>query len=181
MRTALLCVVASTGLFLGLGACSTAPKTEEGKATLDSKAMEAMDAFKRADSSLQALLDRSYGYAIFPTVGKGAVGVGGAYGRGEVFEKGVLIGYCDLTQGTVGLQLGGQSYSELIVFENKAALDRFTSGQLTFDAQASAVALKSGASSNAKFANGVVVFTIAKGGLMFEASIGGQKFSFQPK
>jgi lipid-binding SYLF domain-containing protein len=130
---------------------------------------------------LQSFLDRAYGYAIFPTVGKGAVGVGGAYGRGEVFERGVLIGYCDLSQGTVGVQLGGQSYSELLVFENKNALDKFTSGEFAFDAQASAVALKSGASANAKFSNGVAVFTMTKEGLMFEASIGGQKFSYQRK
>jgi lipid-binding SYLF domain-containing protein len=130
---------------------------------------------------LQSFLDRAYGYAIFPTVGTGAVGVGGAYGRGEVFERGVLIGYCDLSQGTVGVQLGGQSYSELLVFENKNALDKFTSGEFAFDAQASAVALKSGASANAKFSNGVAVFTMTKEGLMFEASIGGQKFSYQRK
>jgi lipid-binding SYLF domain-containing protein len=143
--------------------------------------MDALGTFKRTDPSLQSFLDRAYGYAIFPTVGKGAVGVGGAYGRGEVFERGVLIGYCDLSQGTVGVQLGGQSYSELLVFENKNALDKFTSGEFAFDAQASAVALKSGASANAKFSNGVAVFTMTKEGLMFEASIGGQKFSYQRK
>jgi lipid-binding SYLF domain-containing protein len=179
MRT-FLCLMASS-LLIGLGACSTAPESEEGKATLDSKSMDALGTFKRTDPSLQSFLDRAYGYAIFPTVGKGAVGVGGAYGRGEVFERGVLIGYCDLSQGTVGVQLGGQSYSELLVFENKNALDKFTSGEFAFDAQASAVALKSGASANAKFSNGVAVFTMTKEGLMFEASIGGQKFSYQRK
>jgi lipid-binding SYLF domain-containing protein len=181
MRTAILCVAASTSLFLGLSACSTAPKSEEAKATLDSQSMDAMKKFKWGDSSLQGVLDRAYGYAIFPSVGKGAVGVGGAYGKGQVFERGTLIGYCDLSQATIGLQLGGQSYSELIVFEDKAALDRFTSGQFSFDAQATAVALKSGAAANARFANGVQVYTMTNAGLMFEASLGGQKFNFQPR
>jgi lipid-binding SYLF domain-containing protein len=117
---------------------------------------------------------------VFPGVGKGGVGVGGAYGRGELFEGGKLAGYCTLTQASIGLQLGGQKYTELIFFETKAALDRFKSGNFAFAAQASAVALKSGASANAKYAGGVAVFTMGEAGLMYEASIGGQKFSFEP-
>jgi lipid-binding SYLF domain-containing protein len=112
--------------------------------------------------------------------GKGAIGVGGAYGRGEVWEGGKLVGYSTLTQASIGLALGGQSYTELIFFENKAALDRFKSGGFAFAAQASAVALKSGVSANAKYSDGVAVFTMGQTGLMYEASVGGQKFSFQP-
>ena len=120
------------------------------------------------------------GYGVFPTVGKGAIGVGGAYGRGELYAGGQLAGYCTLTQASIGLALGGQTYTELIFFENAAALNRFKSGNFTFAAQASAVALKSGASANAKYADGVAVFTMGEAGLMYEASIGGQKFTYEP-
>jgi lipid-binding SYLF domain-containing protein len=118
---------------------------------------------------------------VFPTVGKGAVGVGGAYGKGVLYENGTPVGYCDLSQASIGLQLGGQGYTEIIAFENQDALNRFKSGNFAFDAQATAVALKSGAGANAKYANGVAVFTMDEAGLMYEASIGGQKFSYQPK
>ncbi len=107
--------------------------------------------------------------------------MGGAYGRGELFEDGTVTGFCDLTQGTIGFQLGGQAYSELIFFENRGALLHFKSGNFAFAAQASAVAATAGASTDADYESGVIVFTMAKGGLMFEASIGGQKFSFVPK
>lgn len=165
---------------LGLPACSTAPSSEADKAELQVNTSKAMDSFRKADPEIQAFIDKAYGYAVFPTVGKGAIGVGGAYGRGEVYEKGKMIGYCDLTQATIGLQLGGQAYSELICFEDKAALDRFTSGEFSFAAQVSAVALHSGASANAKYKDGVAVFTCGEAGLMYEASVGGQKFSFVP-
>ncbi|RPJ35986.1 MAG: hypothetical protein EHM35_08900, partial [Planctomycetaceae bacterium] len=122
----------------------------------------------------------SAGYAVFPTVGKGAVGVGGAFGRGELIQGGRVVGYCSLTQASIGLALGGQAYSELIFFETPEALQKFKSGDYTFSAQVSAVALKSGASANAKYADGVAVFTMGEEGLMVEASVGGQRFSFQP-
>jgi lipid-binding SYLF domain-containing protein len=118
---------------------------------------------------------------VFPTVGKGAVGVGGAYGRGVLYEGGVVTGYCDLTQGSIGLQLGGQAYSQIIAFSTAEALTLFKTGNFAFDAQATAVALKSGAGANAKYSNGVAVFTMDESGLMFEASIGGQKFSYEAK
>jgi len=97
-----------------------------------------------------------------------------------LFEKGQLAGYCTLTQGSIGLALGGQSYTELIFFEDQAALDRFKSDNYSFAAQASAVALKSGASANARYSDGVAVFTMGEAGLMVEASVGGQKFNFDP-
>src|SRR4029450_4907774 len=99
---------------------------------------------KVQDPALQAFLDKAYGYAIFPSVGKGAVGVGGAYGKGEVFERGNKIGYCDLSQATIGLALGGQTFTEIVAFENKAALDSFKGGNVKFAGQASAVGLKAG-------------------------------------
>jgi lipid-binding SYLF domain-containing protein len=118
---------------------------------------------------------------IFPSVGKGGVIVGGAYGRGEVYEQGQLVGYADVTQATVGAQLGGQTFSELIVFENREAMDRFKRGNFEFAANVSAVALKAGAAAAARYTNGVAVFVKPEGGAMFEASIGGQKFTFQAR
>jgi lipid-binding SYLF domain-containing protein len=164
-----------------LGGCSTVPPTEGGKTDLQSDVQAAIDRAKTVDPTLKKSFDESAGYAVFPNVGKGAAGVGGAYGRGELYEAGKLVGYCDLTQATLGVQLGGQTYTEIIFFETKPALDRFKSGNFTFAAQASAVVLKSGASTNAKYADGVAVFTLAETGLMGEVSIGGQKFSYQTK
>jgi lipid-binding SYLF domain-containing protein len=160
--------------------CATAPTSAEGKAALDRDVNSALAAARVQDPSLQAFLDRAYGYAIFPSVGKGAAGVGGAYGKGQLFERGKMIGYCDLSQATIGLALGGQTFTEIIAFENKAALDDFKNGNLKLAAQASATALKAGTSETAKFTDGVSVLTTNPQGLMAEASIGGQTFSFQP-
>lgn len=179
-RLALCC--ASTLLFVGgLVGCDTAPRSESDREVLSIRSRDAMAEFKRADPSLQRMLDKAFGHAIFPSVGKGAVGVGGAYGRGQVFEGSTLVGYCDLSQGTIGFQLGGQEYMELIVFETKVALDRFKSNTFEFSGQASAVAVRSGAAATAPYENGVAVFTATKAGLMFEASIGGQRFTYEPK
>ena len=132
------------------------------------------------DPSLATALQKAAGYAVFPSVGKGAVGVGGAYGKGVLYQNGVPVGYCDLTQASIGIALGGQTFTQIIAFENPDALNRFKSGQFAFDAKATAVALKSGAAANAKFENGVAVFIMSETGLMAEASVGGQKFSYQP-
>jgi len=168
-----------TGLVI-LGGCATAPSSQEGRAALTRDVGTALAKAKVQDPELQGFLDKAYGYAIFPSVGKGAVGVGGAYGKGEVFERGKQIGYCDMTQATIGLALGGQAFTEIIVFENQAALDNFKNGNLKFAAQATATALKAGASANAKYTEGVSVLTASEEGLMAEAAIGGQTFSFQP-
>ena len=164
-----------------IAGCSTAPKTEQGKATLDDEVSAAISRMKEKDPGLDKFLREATGYAVFPTVGKGAIGVGGAYGKGELFEGGRMTGYCTLTQATIGFALGGQAYSELIFFENKDSLGGFKSGNFAFAAQASAVALKSGASADAKYEDGVLVFTMPQGGLMFEASVGGQKFKYVEK
>lgn len=144
---------------------------------------------------------KCYGYAVFPNIGKGGVGVGGAHGTGRVYAQGKVVGDTTMTQVTVGLQLGGQSYSEIIFFEDKRAFDEFTSGNFEFGAQASAVAITAGASASAGtggstagasggkndastaggYQKGMAIFTVAKGGLMYEASVGGQKFKYTPK
>ncbi len=171
------CVAVTAFLFAG---CAAAPKSTEGKAELTSKVQAAVDRATKQDPGLTKFFNEAAGYAVFPSVGKGAVGVGGAYGRGELYQGGKVVGYCTLTQASIGLALGGQKYTELIFFETPAALERFKSGNFAFAAQASAVALKSGASANAKYAGGVAVFTLGETGLMYEASIGGQKFKFEP-
>ena len=174
-------LIAPSFVLIALTGCATAPKSEQGKADIQEEAATALAKAQRSDSTLTNFINKAAGYAVFPTVGKGAVGVGGAYGKGVLYVHGVAVGYCDLSQASIGFQLGGQSYSEIIVFETEHAVNRFKTGNFAFDAQATAVALKSGAGANAKYANGVAVFTMDEAGMMFEASIGGQKFSYQAK
>lgn len=173
---ATLCVTA-----LMLAGCATSPNTDAKKEELRNEAQSAVKGMKATEPGLDGLLKNAHAYAIFPSVGKGGVIVGGAYGRGEVYEKGTFIGYTDLSQANIGLQLGGQTFRELILFENAMALEKFKTGKVKFAADASAVALKSGAAATAKFTEGVMVFTEPNGGLMFEASIGGQQFTFEAK
>jgi lipid-binding SYLF domain-containing protein len=143
----------------------------------DSKMAKA--SFKKADPSMEKLFEHSAGYVIFPNIGKGAAGVGGAAGKGTVYEKGAPVGTAQMVQVTVGAQAGGQAYREIIFFENKAALDRFMNDKLEFSEQASAIAVKAGAAANTNYRNGVVVLSQEKGGLMLEASLGGQKFTYK--
>lgn len=161
---------------------------------------ETIEVFRDAVESSK-FFDHSYGYAVFPTIGKGGIGIGGAYGEGRVFEQGKYVGDSSMAQVTIGFQLGGQAYSQIIFFEDKRAFDEFTTGNFEFGAQASAVAITAGASAQATttgsaaavsggkrdaaavgaYYKGMAVFTVAKGGLMYEASIGGQKFGYTPK
>ena len=156
--------------------------------------------FREAGESAKFFKD-AYGYAVFPTIGKGGIGVGGAHGSGRVYQKGAHVGDASMTQLTIGLQLGAQAFSQVIFFEDKRSFDDFTSGNFEFGAQASAVAITAGASAQAgttgtsasgsgtqdhaqtkgTYNKGMAVFTVAKGGLMYEASLGGQKFSYTPK
>ena len=159
---------------------------------------ETVSLFKNAGQSAN-YFKSSYGYAVFPTIGKGGFVVGGAYGKGHVYEKGRLIGETSMTQVSVGFQLGGEGYSQIVFFHDKRALQEFTSGNFEFSADANAVAITAGASASAAttgttagassgkkdattaggYYKGMAVFTIAKGGLMFQAAIAGQKFSFK--
>jgi lipid-binding SYLF domain-containing protein len=155
--------------------------------------------FKRAKESSK-FFHTAYGYALFPTIGKGGVGIGGAYGPGRVYEHGKYIGDTSMTQVTAGFQLGGEAYSQIIFFEDDRALKEFTGGNFEFGAEASAVAItaaagaqatttgasagasagKSDATNVGKYYKGMAIFTIAKGGLMYQATVGGQKFSYTP-
>jgi len=162
-----------------LAACSTAPKTSDDRSELKRDASAALSKARSNHNSFDAIIRGAPGYAVFPTVGKGGAVVGGAYGRGIVYQNGAQIGYTDLSQATIGFQLGGQTYTEILVFQNANALDKFRRGNYQFSSQATAVALKSGEGTNAKFEDGVAVFTMAESGLMLEAAVGGQKFTYQ--
>jgi lipid-binding SYLF domain-containing protein len=160
---------------------------------------DTVDTFKKAGESGQ-FFTNSYGYAVFPTIGKGGLGVGAAHGNGKVYEQGKYIGDASMTQVSFGLQAGGQAYSQIIFFEDKRSLDEFTSGNFEFGAGVSAVAITAGVSGSAgttgtsagasggkddastkgKYHKGMAVFTIAKAGLMYEASVAGQKFKYKP-
>ena len=137
--------------------------------------------FKNNYPAIKPYFEMAYGYAVFPTVTKGGIGIGAAHGNGEVYEKGTLIGTSGLTQVTIGVQLGGQTYSEIVFFKDKKTLDDFKVGNVKLGARASAIAANSGVSTDADYNNGVAVFTLSKSGLMYEATIGGQKFSFEAK
>ena len=164
-----------------LAGCSTAPTTSTERDQLIQKAMAEREEWNKVDPGLEALAKKSEGYAFFPEIMKGGLGVGGAYGRGIVFEQNQPIGYADVTQGSLGLQAGGQTYSELIVFENKAALERFKKNQFDFAANASAIIAKTGAAANARFVDGVAVFVRPTAGAMAEAALGGQRVTYVPK
>jgi lipid-binding SYLF domain-containing protein len=160
-------------------ACSTTPPSGDQQDLLNNS-KTAFNDFTSQDPTLQPFLDKSYAYAIYPSIGKGAIGIGGAYGRGVVVQNGQNIGWTDVTQGSLGAELGGETYSELVVFKDKEALDNFKSGDFALAATVSAVAAASGAAGQAKFDNGVTVFVRSVNGLMFEASIGGQSFGYRP-
>lgn len=148
---------------------------------LENESKEALSAVIDKAPKLESFKEKAYGYAVFPRVTKGAIGIGAAAGNGIVFKDHEAIGSAKLKQATVGIQFGGQQYVEIIFFEDMVSFVKFTNGKLKFDAQAAAVALKAGASIDAAYQDGVAVFTMTKGGLMYEASIGGQHFKFEPK
>ena len=148
---------------------------------LENEAKEALSTILEKTPKLESFKNESYGYAVFPKITKAAAGVGGAAGNGIVYKNQIAVGKAHLKQATVGFQFGGQQYVEAIFFENVDSFQKFTNGKLKFDAQASAVALKEGAAIDAAYQDGVAVYTATKGGLMYEASIGGQHFNYKPK
>lgn len=164
------------------------------------KYQKAIEVFKESPA-VQPFFKNAYGYAVFPTVGKGGIGIGGAYGKGQVYEQGQLMGTVKLFKASIGFQLGGQAFSEIIFFQDKRAFTDFTSGDFEFDVSTSAVIITAGAQAKAgtegatagasagpktgthaqtEYYKGMAVFVQPKGGLMYEASIGGQKFNYTP-
>ena len=152
-------------------------KYSKGKKASD-KTIKALNKFKNI-SSLKPYFKKARGFAVFPNVGKVGIGIGGARGKGEVFENENVIGSTTLTQVSIGFQLGGQAFSQIIFFKDKKSLERFTEGNFEFGASASAALISEGANAAADYSDGVAVLTFSKGGLMYEASIGGQKFSYE--
>tara|TARA_Y100001968_G_C19431900_1_gene757531 strand:+ start:1533 stop:2144 length:612 start_codon:yes stop_codon:yes gene_type:complete len=140
--------------------------------------MIALKKFKQMPE-LESYFQKAEGYAVFPTIGKAGFGVGAARGQGEVFQNENVIGSTTVTQLSIGFQLGGQAFSQIIFFKQKKDLNRFIAGNFEFGASASAALINTGAATEAAYSNGVAVLTISKGGLMYEASIGGQKFNFE--
>ncbi|WP_297706450.1 YSC84-related protein [uncultured Eudoraea sp.] len=147
---------------------------------LEKECTEAIAEMKKEAPKLKTYFAEAYGYAIFPKITKAGLGIGGAGGKGLVYRGNTATGESKLGQASIGLQAGGQQFSELIFFEDKAAYDRFTGGKFKFGAQASAVAITEGGAAVAPYQDGVAIFTHVKGGLMYEASVGGQKFTFEP-
>ena len=142
---------------------------------------EVLANFRDNYPGLEKFFDKAYGYAVFPSVGKGGILLGGSRGKGDVYEEDVFVGKSTLTQLTVGLQIGGQVFREIIFFKRKRVMADFKEGRLTLGDKASAVALKEeGVPVNAQYKKGVAIFTLAKSGLMFETSVGGQRFTFVP-
>lgn len=174
------CVCMACVFMVAAAGCSTAPKSAAQRSDLQAQTEVTIAKARHHDPALAMFFDTAAGYAVFPSVGKGGLVVGGAYGKGVLYERGKPIAYCDLTQASIGAQVGGQSYTELIFFETPQALGDFKSGDFTLNAEATAVALKSGAGANARYSNAIAVFTMDESGLMGEAAVGGQKFNIVP-
>lgn len=181
MKKMMLWKIAIVALvFLG-SACSTVPEKQEARNVLSSEVDLSIATMKARDPDIKLFFESSYGYAVLPRVFKGAFWVGGAHGKGEVYEQGSMIGYCSLSQATLGFSFGGEFFREIIFFRDKKDLDKFKAEEFTFSAQATAVALTAGAAAKADYKDGMAVFVMAQSGLMVDASLGGQKFRYVPK
>jgi lipid-binding SYLF domain-containing protein len=177
IRVSLAAVLAvAAGGLTRTGYAGSTPKDTE----LINEANRTIELYRSKDPGIDSFFRRSVGYVVFPGAGKGGLGIGGAHGTGVLFERGVPVGKVTMNQVTIGAQAGGQEFSEIIFFQVPEPLNDLKAGKFSFSSQVSAVALNAGASAKAKFQNGVAVFSATKGGLMLEASIGGQKFSFTP-
>ena len=177
LRKLLLIPAALAAMAVASGALAFEPDTSD-RLQLDVK--KAIIDIKRADPGIEAFFTNAAGYAVFPSVGKGGIVIGGAYGRGLVIVNEQVDGYTTMSQATIGLQLGGQKYAQFIFFRDEVALGHFRRGNFEFGAQASAVAITAGASADAAYDQGVAIFTQAAGGLMLEGTVGGQRFTYEP-
>jgi hypothetical protein len=161
-------------------ALSLADKEVSALKTLHAESQATVRRMAERDPQLRKVLDVAYAYAVFPSIGKASAVVGAAFGKGDVFQGGGLVGYAGLIQLTLGVQLGGDTFIQVVAFEDKPAFERFKSGRLAFAASASAVLVKPGAAASAYFDSGVMVFVSSEGGMLLEAAIGAQKFLFKP-
>ena len=174
-------VVMCSVAILDISGCATAPETQAAKDVLHAKVREAVVVFKDRDPQIRRFFDTAYGYAVFPEVFKGAYWIGGAYGKGEVYEEGQRVGYSSLSQATLGLSFGGEFFRGIVFFPNKEEFDSFRSQEYTFAAQVTGVALTAGVAAKTDYKYGKAVFVIADRGLMVDASLGGQKFMYLPE
>ena len=147
----------------------------------EKKAQETVAEFKKKNPNMEAYFSKARGYIVYPSVGKAGFGIGGAHGTGVVYEAGKAVGSSSLTQVSFGFQLGGQVYSEIVFFQDKAAMNKFKKGEIEVSAQVSAIAVTAAISARTDFKDGIAIFTLGKGGLMYEASVAGQKLSFKAK
>lgn len=173
-------LIAAAGIF-ATAACATAPKTEAGRQSLEARADATLETMLARDPGLRQTLNTAYGYAVFPEIGKGGLLVGGAYGRGVVYEQGRKVGFTELNQASLGATLGGQTFAELVVFRDRAALQRLQGGEFSLGTDASVVALTTGAAATARFKRGVAVFVLPRGGLMVDLSVSGQQLNYRPR
>lgn len=179
MRTVLVSLFGIAAM--ALVGCETAtPNSPANRVGLRDDSQTALRQMTSQDGKLQDIINSGYAYAVFPEVGKAAVGVGGASGKGVVYQNGQPVGTVKLDQVSVGPQVGGETYSELIVFQNQEAFNRLTNNSLEFGAQASATLVKAGAAAASHFDQGVAVYILPKGGLEVGASLNGQKFTYTP-
>jgi lipid-binding SYLF domain-containing protein len=160
--------------------CSTVPQKEESRTVLTAQVDEAIADFKITDPSIKKFFEDSYAYAIIPKVFKAAFWIGGAYGNGEVYEQDKMVGYCSLSQGSLGFSFGGEFFREIIFFRDKKDLDKFKTGDFTFSAQISGVILTAGAAAKTDYKDGMAVFILADFGVMVDASLAGQGLKFVP-
>lgn len=174
MKSVLVTLLAATAFAIA-GCESTTPSDPT---VYNDRTKLALDQMEHTDPGLQDALNNAYGYVLFPEIGKAAVGIGGANGRGVVYEQGRAVGYATLTQGSLGVQLGGETFAELIIFKNADAMGSFRNGDLTLGADASATILKAGAAAALQFKNGTAVIVQTHGGLMAGAAINGQTIHF---
>lgn len=174
-------IVITAGWILTVSGCRTVPETSESKAVKSAEVSEAIAAFKAKDPGIVVYFKESAGYAVLPKVFKAALWVGGAGGTGEVYQADNHVGYCRLSQATLGFSFGGEFFREIIFFQSPRDLDKFRTGEFTFSAQATAVAIEAGAAAKADYKDGMAVFIMTDKGLMVDASIGGQKFKYIDK
>lgn len=178
----------AAAMILGLAACSATSSATSGSIAMARisqpsaaypQAHKTMSRMVGVDPSMRSFLKNAYGYAVFPTVSKGALIVGGSYGEGGAFRGGKMVAKCSISKGSIGFQVGGEAYSEVIFFKSRPYFDQFVRGHFSFAAGVTAVAVTAGAAAGVSYSNGVAVFTLPKGGLIASAAVGGQNFSCQ--
>lgn len=165
---------------LAFTGCATKPATVSDQYNLEAQAKQALGQMSAREPRIASVIHDSYAYAVFPEIGKGGLGVGGAFGRGVLYEQGRMVGFVKLEQASAGLQAGGQTYAELIVLHDRYQTDQLKKGQFDLGASASAIVLKAGAATTTDMLRSATVFVMARGGAMVEATVAGQRIRFEP-